>query len=421
MQISPIQGTANMNLMSGYPSLTTGSSLDQKSPKRIAQSTTVSENSYTVQKSTVDLQFQGLRALPPKASPLQSNRASSFTLTPPSQTVPSPPSVPIQSSSSSPQTSIDQSQTSQDQPQTSHDQPKPSNSDHPPNTNPSNPPPKTKSWAQRAKPIADRSLKRLAPTTLSDIGVPQVLVPGEVFERGEELHRDFIIGAFFAKMPSYKAIESVLNFLWGKGTKLEIHTNAKERTMIVRIPNEYIRSKVLEKRIWYVGTAMFHVAQWSTQQPVATPDLLSIPIWAHLKGLPLNLRSQEGLSFAAGLVGDPKETDEYTKNLSNIDVAHVKVHADLTSPLPPVIELKRQNGDVIPVTVEYPWSPPSCSFCQQIGHIQKDCLLYKPEWVPTDKNKEKNQATSPNNTEPSSSDSSNQEKENEADPPPSAP
>lgn len=163
--------------------------------------------------------------------------------------------------------------------------------------------------------------------------------------------------------------------------------------MIVRILNQYIRTKVLEKRIWYVGTAMFHVAPWTAHQPVATPDLMSITIWAHLKGVPFSLRSQEGLSFASGLVGEPNETYEYTKNLTNIDVDHVKVHADLTSLLPPVIELKRQNGEIFSVNVEYPWTPPSCSFCKQKGHIQKDCLLQTPAWVSADKSKENNQAS----------------------------
>lgn len=243
--------------------------------------------------------------------------------------------------------------------------------------------------------VADKSLKRLAPTSYSESGVPQVIVPDEVFHRGAALHQDFIVGAFFAKMPAYKAIENVLNFLWGKGTKLEIHTNTVERTMIVRIPNTYIRQKVLEKRLWYVGSAMFHVSPWKSDQSAAVdPDLLSIPIWAHLKGVPFDLRHQEGLSYAAGLVGEPKETDEYTKNLTNIGIAHVKVDADLTIPLPSVVELKRQSGEIIQVNVEYPWVPPSCAFCKQIGHIQKDCLHSTPTWVPADKTEKNKSAAS---------------------------
>lgn len=154
---------------------------------------------------------------------------------------------------------------------------------------------------------------------------------------------------------------------------------------MLRIPNEFIRNKALEKRIWYVGSAMFHVLPWASKQTISPPDMESIPLWAHLIGLPLYLRSLEGLSFAAGLIGEPKETDEFTKNLTGINKAHVKIEANLTRPLPSLIELKRTTGEIIPVTVEYPWvlpPPPSvCSFCNQISHILKDCLTATLAWV----------------------------------------
>ena len=97
--------------------------------------------------------------------------------------------------------------------------------------------------------------------------------------------------------------------MWGKGAKLDIRNNLKDRSILVRIPNEYIRSKVLEKRIWYVGTSMFHVSQWcsSNSAPASLSIPTSIPLWVHLKGVPLDLRSLESLSFAAGLIGKPKK------------------------------------------------------------------------------------------------------------------
>ncbi|KAG5410445.1 hypothetical protein IGI04_006764 [Brassica rapa subsp. trilocularis] len=247
------------------------------------------------------------------------------------------------------------------------------------NPPPQNPPPIAKPWVDKARQLADRTLKRLAPVSYSTTCVPQVTIPDEVFIRGAEMHREFILGSFLAKMPSYQSIQSVLNFMWGKGHKLDIRTNLKERTIMVRIPNEYIRTKVLEKKIWYVGTTMFHVSPWSAMGSINTLDLASIPLWAHLKGLPLDLRSLEGLSFAAGLIGEPKETDEFTKNLTDVNIAHVKIEANVTTPLPALIELRRTSGEIFPVEVHYPWAPPTCSFCHQIGHILKDCLTAPPE------------------------------------------
>ncbi|CAF1919635.1 unnamed protein product [Brassica oleracea var. botrytis] len=184
-------------------------------------------------------------------------------------------------------------------------------------------------------------------------------------------------------MPSYQALQSVLNFMWGKGTKLDIRTNPKTRSFLVRIPNAYIRAKVLEKKIWYVGTAMFQVSNWNTSiaesAPLSNPT--SIPLWAYLRGLPPDLHSLERLSFNAGLIGEPKETDEFTKNLTDLDLAHVKIEADLFKPLPALIELKRSNGEIIPVEVSYPWISPSYSHCRALGHIMKDCLQANPIWV----------------------------------------
>lgn len=242
--------------------------------------------------------------------------------------------------------------------------------------------PPSKTWAQKVSHVANKSLSRLAPKEYSEAGIPQVTVPDDVFRRGAEMHKEFIVGSFLAKMPSYQAIQSVLNFLWGKGQKLDIRTNLKERTILVRIPNEFIRKKVLEKRLWYVGTAMFQVSTWTSDQEAAPIDLSAIPLWAHLTGLPLDLRSLEGLSFAAGLIGEPKETDEFTRNLTDVNLAHVKVDADLTTPLPDMIELKRTSGEIFSVLVDYPWIPPTCSFCNQLGHIQKDCLTAPEDKTP---------------------------------------
>lgn len=128
--------------------------------------------------------------------------------------------------------------------------------------------------------------------------------------------------------------------------------------MIVRIPNDHIREKVLKKRVWYVDTAMFHVARWSEGEVANPTSLESIQIWAHLKGVPFDLMTNEGLSWIADAIGIPREMDDWTKNLSSLSVAHVKVEADATKPFPTTLELVRQSGAIIRVEVDYPWLPP---------------------------------------------------------------
>ncbi|KAJ4912599.1 Uncharacterized protein Rs2_07220 [Raphanus sativus] len=260
------------------------------------------------------------------------------------------------------------------------------------------PPGQKKTLVDKLRAQADMSLRRLAPVTIAPTGRPRVVIPDAVFQKGAEIHKDFIICYFNGKSPPYNQIQSVFNYMWGKGKRLEIHNNPLNHSVIVRIQSEYLRKKILDKNIWYVGDSMFHTAQWNSDHSTSTPPLKAIKIWAHLTGVPIDLRHDEGLSLVAGLVGEPKETDEFTKNLVSLTVSHVKVEVDLTVPLPPVVEFERQSGEVVEVQVHYPWVPPTCSHCHELGHIIRNCLTYTPPAPETGKQNSSNHFETQNPT-----------------------
>lgn len=151
--------------------------------------------------------------------------------------------------------------------------------------------------------------------------------------------------------------------------------NPVSNSVLVRLPNEFIRYKVLLKRFWYVDTSMFHVLQWSASAATTTPSLQRIQLWAHLKGVPFDLIYGAGLSHIASQIGEPKETDVWTLNLTSISTAHVKVEVDTSIPLPKIVEVGRMDGSFINVEVEYPWTPPICAHCKEMGHISRNCHL----------------------------------------------
>ncbi|KAJ4905819.1 Uncharacterized protein Rs2_09477 [Raphanus sativus] len=356
LQEAPIQTPASME----QPTTSESASQKSRSEENTVQDTIQDPPNFTIHH-------------PKSSSPIITNPASSSSIPLPSNPaapqptndLPTPPLNPL------PPFPI----TTQDAPASNVPKPSASRSNLPPKKKPQ-PPPQT--YAQKASVSIDRSLKRLAPTSTSLAGKPQVVVPDAVFQRGAEIHKEYLIGTFLGKIPDYGPIQSVLNFMWGKGVKLEIHLQPLKRSFLVRIANDFIRTKVLEKRLWYVGTSMFYVSQWGSATSSVIPEIVSIPLWAHLSGVPFDLRTKEGLSLAAGLVGEPIETDDYTKNFTDLNIAHVKVEVDLTKPLPSSGELVRQNGDVIPIEIEYPWTPPSCTHCTRIGHIKNDCTFPPP-------------------------------------------
>lgn len=87
-------------------------------------------------------------------------------------------------------------------------------------------------WSTKVKTTVDKSLKRLSPVSYSATGVPQVLIPDEVFQRGAELHKDFIVCRFFGRIPAYDLTQSVMNHMWGKGKHLEIHLSPAKNSVL---------------------------------------------------------------------------------------------------------------------------------------------------------------------------------------------
>lgn len=94
-------------------------------------------------------------------------------------------------------------------------------------------PPRT--WAERIRAFTDMSLSRLVPALVSSTGKPKIKIPDEVFQRGADLHKEYIGGYFLGKLRSYHLIQSVLSHIWERGKKLEIHVNHGARTMLVRL------------------------------------------------------------------------------------------------------------------------------------------------------------------------------------------
>ncbi|KAL1212193.1 hypothetical protein V5N11_001446 [Cardamine amara subsp. amara] len=240
-----------------------------------------------------------------------------------------------------------------------------------------------KNWAQKLESSTNRKLKRVSSPSFSPEGIPRVKIPDSVFHRGAELHKDFVLGIFTGKTPSFGHIQTVLTHIWGRGIKLEIHLRPASRSMLVRIPNATIRQKVVEQEIWHIGNSLFYVAQWSPNVAVKPPTFSSIPLWAHVRGIPFDLYNQDGLSRVADLLGLPVEVDEFTRRMVNIDVAHLKVRADCTKPLPTTAEIEKDDGEVVTLSISYPWIPPTCPCCRQMGHLEAYCPNAKWSERPT--------------------------------------
>lgn len=209
---------------------------------------------------------------------------------------------------------------------------------------------------------------------ISENGKPRVKVPNTVFERGARLHSDYIVGIFYGNSPSYGKVWGVLNYLWGKDKRVTIH-NLTRNAFLFHIPSVSLRQKILQHELWRVGDAPFFVTEWKASFSLDPPSLQRAPIWAKINQILFDLVTNEGLSFISKPLGEI--VDE--KPFISINSAEVKVIVNLTKPLPTELEIERDDGVVVSLSVTYPWLPPLCSICNEIGHSASLCPKAPPK------------------------------------------
>ncbi|KAH0898079.1 hypothetical protein HID58_047647, partial [Brassica napus] len=77
----------------------------------------------------------------------------------------------------------------------------------------------------------------------------------------------------------------------------------------------------------------------SADLAISPPTMDSIPLWAHRRAQPCGWFDRT-----------PVEANEFTIRMISLDVAHLKVRAYCTKPLPPLVELLRDDGSIIPIS-----------------------------------------------------------------------
>ncbi|CAN6988286.1 unnamed protein product [Brassica rapa subsp. trilocularis] len=225
----------------------------------------------------------------------------------------------------------------------------------------------TFSWAERSKTAA-KFPKSSVPVTLTKEGIPRLKVPNVVFERGAKFHSDYIVGIFYGNAPSYGKIWGVLNYLWGKDRRVTIH-NLTANAYLFHIPSASLRQKVLQHELWRVGDSPFFVTEWKASFAFDPPSLQKAPIWVKISNVPFDLLTDEGLS----IISEPIGVIVDAKPFSSVSEVDIKVVVDLLQPLLKTVEVEREDGGIQVISVTYPWLPPLCPVCNELGHKAQLC------------------------------------------------
>lgn len=233
-----------------------------------------------------------------------------------------------------------------------------------------------KSWVAVAQ--EKKVLKKYDLEIMEKEGQKEVEIPDEVIEKVNHLWEDYLIGKFLDTAPHVGRIHATVNRIWNQGDKkvlIDVHV-IDETTMKFKVMDPGMRARILKRGMWSIGNIPMVITKWIPDEMKEKPEITAIPLWVHLKNVPMNMYSWQGLSFIASAAGFPVRLHPETAACSNFKVAKIFINADLTKELPTKINFKK-NGVSSLVEFIYPWLPMRCSTCKKWGHTDKVCIKNK--------------------------------------------
>ena len=211
-------------------------------------------------------------------------------------------------------------------------------------------------------------------------GVGSVSVPDEVFKDAAPLWEDFLIGRFLDKAPHIGKVHAIVNKIWAQSDKsqmIDVYV-INSTTMKFKVSNPVTRNMIVRRAMWNIAEVPVIMAKWSPLIEDIEQETHSIPLWVHLKNVPMDMFSWKGLSFVTSPVGIPARLHPETEQCIYLKIAKVFVKADLSKELPKSMNFTFQ-GNKTRVEYTYLWLPSKCTHCGKWRHLMRACRRRKEE------------------------------------------
>lgn len=126
--------------------------------------------------------------------------------------------------------------------------------------------------------------------TMKD-GVGSVIVPDEITKDFAPLWDDFLVGKFLDTAPHIAKVHAIVNKIWALNDKEKMIDvfEVNPTSMKFRILNQADRNRVLRRGMWNLAGISVVMTKWSPVAEKEKAPAQAIPMWVHLKNVPLSM------------------------------------------------------------------------------------------------------------------------------------
>lgn len=122
-------------------------------------------------------------------------------------------------------------------------------------------------------------------------------VPEEITKDIPPLWDYFLVGKFLDSAPHIAKVHAIVNKIWtlnDRSQKIEVF-EVNSTTMKFRVLNQADRSRILRRGMWNLAGVPVILMKWSPVIEKEKPPVQTVPMWVHVKNVPLKLFSWQGL------------------------------------------------------------------------------------------------------------------------------
>ncbi|XVE88719.1 hypothetical protein DITRI_Ditri19aG0091600 [Diplodiscus trichospermus] len=185
---------------------------------------------------------------------------------------------------------------------------------------------------------------------------------------GEKLWKNAVVGQFIGHMPNFSLFQRLVSIMWGSDSTVEVKPTGRN-LFIIQFLSAKKRDSVLEKGPWHIQNKPLIIRKREPGMSSLDLDLTRVPVWIHLRNVPLELFTKDGLSYIANLVGTPLYMDWIIATQKRLAFAKICVELDINAEVLETIDVRMKNDTLITVHVEVPWFPQKCNHCNIFGHV----------------------------------------------------
>ncbi|GKB53941.1 hypothetical protein Tco_0904694 [Tanacetum coccineum] len=142
-----------------------------------------------------------------------------------------------------------------------------------------------------------------------------VAIPLESIRVVSKRYANSVYGFFLGKRVAYPVVANYVRNTWGKYGLLKSMLNSSTELFFFQFSSMHGLDSMLENGPWFIRNDPLIFKKWNPDVNLMKDDVVNVPVWVKIHGVPVTAFTKDGLSVIATKIGTPLMLDSHTSDM----------------------------------------------------------------------------------------------------------